>query len=174
MTTTVLDETGIKRAITRMAHEIIEASQGAGDLALIGIQTRGVFLAQRLCDAIFDIEGVRLPCGEMDINLYRDDWTRISHQPVVKPTEIPFEVENRRILLVDDVLYTGRTIRAAMDALMDFGRPAAINLAVLVDRGHREFPIQADFVGKKVETDYGQHIHVLMTEHDGEDGVTLS
>ncbi|MCG8471211.1 MAG: bifunctional pyr operon transcriptional regulator/uracil phosphoribosyltransferase PyrR [Desulfobacterales bacterium] len=174
MTTTLLDETGIKRAITRMAHEIIETYQGDKELALIGIQTRGVFIARRLCDEIKKTEGQHLPCGELDINLYRDDWTRISHQPVVRPTEIPFEVTDRRVLLVDDVLYTGRTIRAAMDALMDFGRPASIGLAVLVDRGHREFPIQADFIGKKVESAYRQHVNVMLSEHDGSDHVTLT
>ncbi|WP_300670820.1 bifunctional pyr operon transcriptional regulator/uracil phosphoribosyltransferase PyrR [Desulfoluna sp.] len=174
--TVLLDATGIKRAITRMAHEIIEHHRGVEKLALIGIQTRGVFIARRLRKEIEKIEGMEdktLPCGEMDINLYRDDWTRISHQPIVKPTEIPFEVNDRDILLVDDVLYTGRTIRAAMDALMDFGRPARINLAVLVDRGHREFPIQPDYTGKKVENDYDQHVNVLLSEHDTFDQVTL-
>ena len=171
--TVLLDAAGIKRAITRMAHEIIETHRGAEGLALIGIQTRGVFIAQRLRSEIEKIEGVKLPCGEMDINLYRDDWTRISHQPVVKPTEIPFEVNDRNILLVDDVLYTGRTIRAAMEALMDFGRPARIGLAVLVDRGHREFPIQPDYTGKKVESDYNQQVNVLLSEHDDSDQITL-
>lgn len=174
--TVLLDETDIKRAITRMAHEIIEHHRGVKGLALIGIQTRGVFLARRLKNEIEKIEGLganTLPCGEMDINLYRDDWTRISYQPIVKPTEIPFEVNDRDILLVDDVLYTGRTIRAAMDALMDFGRPARIGLAVLVDRGHREFPIQPDYTGKKVESDYTQHVNVLLREHDDADQVTL-
>jgi pyrimidine operon attenuation protein/uracil phosphoribosyltransferase len=171
--TVLLDAAGIKRAITRMAHEIIETHRGAEGLALIGIQTRGVFIARRLRSEIEKIEGVTLPCGEMDINLYRDDWTRISHQPVVKPTEIPFEVNDRNILLVDDVLYTGRTIRAAMEALMDFGRPARIGLAVLVDRGHREFPIQPDYTGKKVESDYNQQVNVLLNEHDDSDQITL-
>lgn len=174
--TVLLDAAGIKRAITRMAHEIIETNRGAEGLALIGIQTRGVFIAQRLRSEIEKIEGMekkKIPCGEMDINLYRDDWTRISHQPVVKPTEIPFEVNDRNILLVDDVLYTGRTIRAAMEALMDFGRPARIGLAVLVDRGHREFPIQPDYTGKKVETNYDQQVNVLLSEYDDSDQITL-
>lgn len=174
--TVLLDAAGIKRAITRMAHEIIETNRGAEGLALIGIQTRGVFIAQRLRSEIEKIEGMekkKIPCGEMDINLYRDDWTRISHQPVVKPTEIPFEVNDRNILLVDDVLYTGRTIRAAMEALMDFGRPARIGLAVLVDRGHREFPIQPDYTGKKVESDYNQQVNVLLSEYDDSDQITL-
>ena len=171
--TVLLDAKDIKRAITRMAHEIIETHRGVEGLALIGIQTRGVFIAQRLRAEIEKIEGVQLPCGEMDINLYRDDWTRISHQPIVKPTAIPFGVDDRNILLVDDVLYTGRTIRAAMDALMDFGRPARISLAVLVDRGHREFPIQADFTGKKIESDYNQRVNVLLSEHDHADQITL-
>jgi len=174
--TVLLDATDIKRAITRMAHEIIEHHRGAQGLALIGIQTRGVFIARRLRSEIEKIEGLEensFPCGEMDINLYRDDWTRISHQPIVKPTEIPFEVNDRDILLVDDVLYTGRTIRAAMDALMDFGRPSRIGLAVLVDRGHREFPIQPDYTGKKVNSNYDQHVNVLLSEHDDSDQVTL-
>ncbi|BCS98107.1 bifunctional protein PyrR [Desulfoluna limicola] len=174
--TVLLDSKDIQRAITRMAHEIIENYRGAEGLALIGIQTRGVFIARRLCSEIAQIEGIdkeKIPCGEMDINLYRDDWTRISHQPVVKPTEIPFEVNDRNILLVDDVLYTGRTIRAAMDALMDFGRPARIGLAVLVDRGHREFPIQPDYTGKKVETEYNQQVNVLLSEYDDSDQITL-
>ena len=171
--TVLLDAKDIKRAITRMAHEIIETHRGVEGLALIGIQTRGVFIAQRLRAEIEKIEGVQLPCGEMDINLYRDDWTRISYQPIVKPTAIPFNVDDRNILLVDDVLYTGRTIRAAMDALMDFGRPARISLAVLVDRGHREFPIQADFTGKRIESDYNQRVNVLLREHDHSDQITL-
>ncbi len=174
--TVLLDGKDIQRAITRMAHEIIENYRGAEGLALIGIQTRGVFIARRLRSEIAKIEGIdkeSIPCGEMDINLYRDDWTRISHQPVVKPTEIPFEVNDRNILLVDDVLYTGRTIRAAMDALMDFGRPARIGLAVLVDRGHREFPIQPDYTGKKVESEYNQQVNVLLSEYDDSDQITL-
>lgn len=174
--TVLLDGKDIQRAITRMAHEIIENYRGAEGLALIGIQTRGVFIARRLRSEIAKIEGIdkeNIPCGEMDINLYRDDWTRISHQPVVKPTEIPFEVNDRNILLVDDVLYTGRTIRAAMDALMDFGRPARIGLAVLVDRGHREFPIQPDYTGKKVESEYNQQVNVLLSEYDDSDQITL-
>ena len=171
--TVLLDAKDIERAITRMAHEIIETHRGTQGLALIGIQTRGVFIAQRLRAEIEKIEGVLLPCGEMDINLYRDDWTRISHQPVVKPTEIPFPVNDQNILLVDDVLYTGRTIRAAMEALMDFGRPARISLAVLVDRGHREFPIQPDYTGKKVESEYDQHVNVLLREYDDSDQITL-
>lgn len=174
--TVLLDGKDIQRAITRMAHEIIENYRGTEGLALIGIQTRGVFIARRLCSEIEKIEGLgtkKIPCGEMDINLYRDDWTRISHQPVVKPTEIPFEVNDRNILLVDDVLYTGRTIRAAMDALMDFGRPARIGLAVLVDRGHREFPIQPDYTGKKVESEYNQQVNVLLSEYDDSDQITL-
>ncbi len=171
--TVLLNAKDIERAITRMAHEIIETHHGTQGLALIGIQTRGVYIARRLRAEIEKIEGVLLPCGEMDINLYRDDWTRISHQPVVKPTEISFPVIDQNILLIDDVLYTGRTIRAAMEALMDFGRPARISLAVLVDRGHREFPIQPDYTGKKVESEYNQHVNVLLREHDGSDQITL-
>ncbi len=163
----------IKRMLTRMAYEILEANRGGKELALIGIQTRGIYLARRIQSIISDIEGVLVPVGDIDINLYRDDWTTISHQPVVKPTEIPFSVDEQRIILIDDVLFTGRTIRAAMDALMDFGRPDHIELLVLVDRGHRELPIQADYVGKFFETERKQMVNVLLSEYDGEDKVII-
>jgi len=140
---------------------------------LIGIQTRGVYLAKRLQAKIKEIEGVEIPTGDMDITLYRDDWTRISHHPVVQATDILFSVDEKQIILVDDVLFTGRTTRAAMDAVIDFGRPDRIELAVLVDRGHRELPIQADYVGKIVETRRRETINVLLTEHDGKDKVVL-
>lgn len=139
----------------------------------IGIQTRGVYLAERIKSRINDIEGVEIPCGKMDITLYRDDWTRIGSNPVVKTTNISFSVDKRQIILVDDVLFTGRTIRAAMDAVIDFGRPDRIELAVLVDRGHRELPIQANYVGKFVETKRSETVNVLLKEHDGEDKVVI-
>ncbi len=135
----------------------------------MGIQTRGDFLAHRLADRIHRIEEVSVPVGSMDINMYRDDWTKISHQPVVRPSEVPFSVDDTNIVLVDDVLYTGRTIRAAMEALMDFGRPARIELAVLVDRGHRELPIQADYKGIFVDTAPQDTIQVHVSEHDNQD-----
>ncbi len=169
----ILDSSDINRIITRIAHEIIEKHKGVEKLALIGIQTRGVYLAKRIQIEIERTEGILVPTGEMDINLYRDDWTRISQHPIVKPTEIPFEVSDRKVVLVDDVLFTGRTIRAAMDALMDFGRPARIELAVLADRGHREFPIQPDYIGKYIETKYNETINVLLSECDEADKVVI-
>jgi pyrimidine operon attenuation protein / uracil phosphoribosyltransferase len=165
----ILNDQDFKRIISRIAHEIIEKHRGAGDLALVGIQTRGDFLANRLADKILQIEGVLLPVGSMDINMYRDDWTKISHQPVVRPSDIPFCVDDKKIVLVDDVLYTGRTIRAAMEALMDFGRPARIELAVLVDRGHRELPVQADYRGIFLDTEHQDTIQVHVVEHDKQD-----
>ena len=169
----ILNDQDYKRIITRIAYEIIEKHKGVKNLALVGIQTRGDFLAKRLAEQIAAIEGTHLPVGSMDINMYRDDWTKISHQPTVRPSDIPFSVDDMDIILVDDVLFTGRTIRAAMDALMDFGRPSRIELAILVDRGHRELPIQADFKGISVETDPDQMINVLVAEHDQEDAVFL-
>lgn len=171
---TILDARDIERVLKRIAHAIIEVHKGCTPLALVGIQTRGVYLAQRLCDLIAAIEGTRVPTGTMDITLYRDDWTRITHQPVVQATDIPFSVEGQQVVLVDDVLFTGRTIRAAMDALMDFGRPDRIELVVLVDRGHRELPIMADYVGKAVETRRSEMINVLLAEKDGEDRVVVT
>ena len=170
---TILDEKVIDRVLTRMAHEILEVHRGAGSLNLIGIQTRGVYLARRLQSIISRIEGVTVKTGDIDITLYRDDWTRISHSPRVKATDIGFSVDGREVILVDDVLYTGRTTRAAMDALMDFGRPDRIELAVLVDRGHRELPIQANYVGKTARTRKLQMVNVLLQEHDGEDRVVI-
>ena len=167
----ILNEQDFKRIITRIAYEIIETHKGVHNLSLVGIQTRGDFLAKRLADQIETIEGTRLPVGSMDINMYRDDWTKISHQPTVRPSNIPFSVDDKDIILVDDVLYTGRTIRAAMDALMDFGRPARIELAILVDRGHRELPIQADYKGITADTEPAETINVHVREHDGEDSV---
>ena len=171
--TVVLDAADIHRILTRMAYEILEIHKGVDQLALIGIHTRGVYLAQRIQTRIFEIEGVEVPTGDIDINLYRDDWTRISSQPIVQPTKISFSVDKQQIILIDDVLFTGRTIRAAMDALMDFGRPDRIELAVLVDRGHRELPIQANYVGKFIETRHSEMVNVLMKECDGEDKVVI-
>ncbi len=170
---TILDAADIDRILTRITHKILEVHRGVENLTLIGIQTRGVYLAKRLQVKIKEIEGVEIPAGDMDITLYRDDWTRISHHPVVQATDILFSVDEKQIILVDDVLYTGRTTRAAMDAVIDFGRPDRIELAVLVDRGHRELPIQADYVGKIVETRRREKINVLLTEHDGQDKVVM-
>lgn len=171
---TILDARDIERVLKRIAHNIIEVHRGSGGLLLVGIQTRGVYLAQRLAETIARIEGAPVPTGTMDITLYRDDWTRITHQPVVQATDIPFPVEDRQVVLVDDVLFTGRTVRAAMDALMDFGRPERIELVVLVDRGHRELPIMANYVGTVVETRRSEMITVRLCEKDGEDRVLLS
>ena len=169
----ILEATDIHRKQTGMTHEILEVHKGIDNLALIGIQTRGVFLAERIKSRINDIEGIEIPCGMMDITLYRDDWTRISSHPVVKTTNISFSVDKRQIILVDDVLFTGRTIRAAMDAVIDFGRPDRIELAVLVDRGYRELPIQANYVGEFVETKRSETVNVLLKEYDGEDKVVI-
>lgn len=169
----ILNHHDFKRTITRMAHEIIEKHKGTKNLALTGIQTRGDFLAKRVADQIHQTEDVRLPVGSMDINMYRDDWTKISRHPIVRPSDIPFNVDDMDIILVDDVLFTGRTIRAAMDALMDFGRPSRIELAVLVDRGHRELPIQADYKGISINTEHNDMIDVMVAEHDKQDMVVL-
>lgn len=171
---TIISKQDIKRVLTRIAHEILEHHKGAEKLALIGIQTRGIFLAKRLKQIIENIEGFSLPVGDMDINLYRDDWTMISRQPIVKPSNIPFNVDDKKIILIDDVLYTGRTIRAAMDALIDFGRPSKIELAVLVDRGHREFPIQADYKGIFINTRINDMVNVCLEEYDNEDRIFIA
>ena len=163
----------IRRATVRISHEIVEKQAGTSGLALVGIQRRGVPLAQRIADAIEEHEGVRLPVGALDITFYRDDLSLIAQQPVVKGTDLPFDLNGATIVLVDDVLYTGRTIRAAMDALVDFGRPQAIRLAALIDRGHRELPIRADHVGKNVPTSREEVVKVHLLETDGEDGVDI-
>jgi len=170
---TIMNDQDFKRVITRISHEIIEQHKGVQNLALAGIMTRGDFLAKRLADKIKEIEKIDIPVGSMDINIYRDDWTKISHQPIVRPSNIPFSVDDQDIILVDDVLYTGRTIRAAMDALMDFGRPARIELAVLVDRGHRELPIQADYKGIFIDTGHEDTVNVHLKEVDKEDSVYI-
>jgi len=169
----IFDAEDMDRALTRMSYEIIEAHRGVKNLALAGILTRGDFIARRIQNKILQIEGETIPVGAMDINLYRDDWTRISHHPIVRPSKISFSVDNKKIILVDDVLFTGRTIRAAIDALMDFGRPSIIELAVLVDRGHRELPIQADYKGICVDTRHSETVNVSLVEFDGQDSVFL-
>lgn len=168
-----MDAEDINRVLTRMTYKILEVHKGTDCLALIGIHTRGVYLAERIASKIFEIEGNRIETGSIDITMYRDDWTRISVHPVVQATNIPFSVENKKIILVDDVLFTGRTVRAAMDAVIDFGRPDQIELAVLVDRGFRELPIQADYVGKFIETKQTETINVLLSEQDGVDSIVL-
>ncbi len=163
----------IRRATIRLSHEIVEKQAGTDGLMLVGIQRRGVPLARRIAAAIADNEGVELPVGALDITFYRDDLSMVAQQPVVKGTELPSGIDGRTIILVDDVLYTGRTIRAAMDALVDFGRPQAIRLAVLVDRGHRELPIRAAHVGKNVPTSREEQVRVHLEEIDDEDGVEI-
>lgn len=170
----ILDGREIDRILKRMACEILEVHKNTGNVALVGIHTRGVFLARRLQKHIKAFDGGDLPVGEIDITLYRDDWTQMSAQPVVKTTDIAFSVDNKQIILVDDVLYTGRTVRAAMDASIDFGRPSRIELAVLVDRGHRELPIQSNYTGHCIKTNRSEMVNVLLQECDGEDKVTLT
>jgi pyrimidine operon attenuation protein/uracil phosphoribosyltransferase len=168
-----MDQEGIRRALTRIAHEILEKNAGTKDLVLIGIRRRGVPLARRLAERIKEIEGTPIPLGILDITLYRDDLSQLDYHPLVRKTEVPFSITDKKVVLVDDVLYTGRTVRAAMDALMDLGRPQLIQLAVLIDRGHRELPIRADFVGKNVPTSRKEQINVSLLEIDGEDKVTI-
>lgn len=169
----VLDSIGIGRALSRVAHEVIERNKGLADLALIGIQTGGVHLAQRLAGKLKEIEGVVLTVGALDITLYRDDLGAKLEQPAVKKTEIHFDITDKKVVLVDDVLFTGRTIRAAMDELTDFGRPREIQLAVLIDRGHRELPIRANYVGKSLPTSREEVIKVLLEEEGEIDRVIL-
>lgn len=169
----VLDKEAVVRSIRRIAHEILEKNKGTEDLCLVGIRNRGVYLARRLAAAIKEIEGKDVSVGILDITLYRDDLTLISYQPVVHKTEIGFEINDKNVILVDDVLYTGRTIRAALDALIDFGRPKTIQLAVMVDRGHRELPIRADYVGKNIPTSQNETVEVRMEESDGKDEVVI-
>src|SRR5574337_471858 len=169
----ILDATGIARAITRVAHEIGERNRGVQDVVLVGLRSRGVGLAHRIAGKLAEIEKAEVPMGALDITLYRDDLGKAETQPVVRRTEIPFSINDKIVVLVDDVLYTGRTCRAAMDALMDLGRPRLIQLAVLVDRGHRELPIRADYVGKNVPTSHQEEVQVLLAEEDGEDRVVI-
>ena len=175
MSSVVMDAERISRTLTRIAHEIVERNKGVDDLALVGVRTRGVHLARRLGRILKEITGDDVPTGALDITLYRDDLMRhpVGPQPLVRRTEIPFSIDDRKILLVDDVLYTGRTIRAALDALIDFGRPRAIQLVVLVDRGHRELPIKPDYVGKNLPTSSKQSVQVHLQEIDGKDEVLI-
>jgi len=168
----VLDDAALDRALTRIAHEILERNGGAKDLAFVGLRTRGVTLAQRLKDKIAAIDGAQLPVGTLDITLYRDDLD-MRGAPVIRGTDIPFSIKGKTVVLVDDVLYTGRTIRAALDALIDLGRPGAIQLAILIDRGHRELPIRPDFIGKNLPTSRRESVAVRLKEHDGEDRVVI-
>lgn len=171
--TCVMDEDEIERTLVRMAHQILEQNKGCENLALVGILTRGDFLARKLADIIYSIEGVHVPVGSLDISFYRDDAS-ISGLPQLHGTDILFNIDNKTIVLVDDVLFTGRTIRAALDALMDFGRPARIQLAILVDRGHRELPIRADFVGKNIPSSLNENVRLRLKDIDGYSCVTIS
>lgn len=168
-----MDESAMDRALTRIAHEILEKHRGVQGVVLVGIRTRGVPLARRLAGKIREIEGTEVPVGVLDINLYRDDLTTIADHPILRKTEIPFKVDGKIVILVDDVLFTGRTVRAAMDGIIDLGRPQMIQLAVLVDRGHRELPIRADYVGKNVPTSKDEEVLVYIGEPDGGDSVSL-
>ncbi|MCP8616582.1 bifunctional pyr operon transcriptional regulator/uracil phosphoribosyltransferase PyrR [Salirhabdus salicampi] len=171
----VLDAPAMRRALTRISHEILEKNKGTDSLILVGIKTRGVPIARRLASKIEEIEGVSVPVGELDITLYRDDLTVSNNrgEPEIKDTRIPHDVTGKNIILVDDVLYTGRTVRAALDAIIDKGRPGQIQLAVLIDRGHREFPIRADYVGKNIPTSLNEVINVELEEIDGLDEVKI-
>ncbi|CDD59411.1 bifunctional protein PyrR [Eggerthella sp. CAG:298] len=171
--TCVMDEDEIERTLVRMAHQILEQNKGCENLALVGILTRGDILARKLADIIYSIEGVHVPVGSLDISFYRDDAS-ISGLPQLHGTDILFNIDNKTIVLVDDVLFTGRTIRAALDALMDFGRPARIQLAILVDRGHRELPIRADFVGKNIPSSLNENVRLRLKDIDGYSCVTIS
>ncbi|WP_447976800.1 bifunctional pyr operon transcriptional regulator/uracil phosphoribosyltransferase PyrR [Candidatus Nitrospira bockiana] len=169
----VMDANDVGRALTRIAHEILERNKGTEQLALVGIRTGGVYLAHRLAKRIYDIEQIQVPIGDLDITLYRDDLAIRKDQPILKKTSIPFDVSGRKIVLVDDVFFTGRTVRAAMDGLMDLGRPAEIQLAVLVDRGHRQLPIRANYIGKNVPTSRDEVVQVFLEEEGEEDRVVI-
>lgn len=169
----IMDEMALNRALMRISHEITEKNKGVENVQLVGIRRRGEPIAQRIRSNILKIEGVELPCGSIDISFYRDDLTTLSESPLVKKTELPFDVTAKDVILVDDVLYTGRTVRAAISAVFGCGRPKSIQLAVLVDRGHRELPIRADYVGKNIPTSHSELVEVRLPEYDGETGVFL-
>ena len=169
----VLDARAIERSLMRIAHEVLERNRGTRDLAIVGIRSRGAYLAQRLAEKIQQIDGCAVPVGILDITLYRDDLTLLDNQPVVHKTEISFDIQDKTIILVDDVLYTGRTIRCALSELIDFGRPKSIQLVVLIDRGHRELPIRADYVGKNIPTAQNETVEVRLMESDGRDEVVI-
>ena len=169
----LMDGEAIRRSLVRISHEIVEKNKGVENIVLVGIRTRGVPIAERLADAIEKIEGTRPPVGVLDITLYRDDLSTLAYQPVVRTTELPVDISGKIVVLVDDVLYTGRTIRAALDAVIDMGRPTTIQLAVLIDRGHRELPIRADFVGKNVPTSSHEVVSVQLDTIDGEEKVVI-
>ena len=169
----LMDASMMDRALSRIAHEILERNKGVDDLYLIGVQRRGVPLAGRIADKIETIEGTRPQVGILDITFYRDDLSMLAEHPVINGTSLPFAIHGKKLVLVDDVLYTGRTVRAAIEALFDFGRPQSIQLAILIDRGHRELPIRADYTGKNVPTSRNEIIHVRIAEIDGEDSVVL-
>ena len=168
----IYDEMAVKRALTRMTYEIIERNKGIDNLVIVGIKTRGAYLAQRIAKRLEQLEGASVPVGELDISMYRDD-RKHTDDPVVKDSQLQFDITGKNVILVDDVLFTGRTIRAALDALMDQGRPDRINLAVLVDRGHRELPIRPDFIGKNIPTAMDEQVAVYVKEIDGKDGIDL-
>lgn len=169
----LMDGEAMRRSLVRISHEIVEKNKGVENIVLVGIRTRGVPIAERLADAIEKIEGTRPPVGVLDITLYRDDLSTLAYQPVVRTTELPVDISGKIVVLVDDVLYTGRTIRAALDAVIDMGRPTTIQLAVLIDRGHRELPIRADFVGKNVPTSSHEVVSVQLDTIDGEENVVI-
>ena len=169
----IIDKDGVRRALTRIAHEIVEKNKGTEDLVIIGVRSRGVPMAEQIAEKISESEGVDIPTGILDITLYRDDLSQVSKRPIIHQTEISFDITNKTVVLVDDVLYTGRTVRAALDALIDLGRPKAIQLAILIDRGHRELPIRPDYVGKNLPTSQSEVVSVNFKEIDGEDNVLL-
>ena len=169
----IIDEDGLSRIITRMAHEILEKNKGSQNLVLMGMKTRGEFLARRIFESIEQLEKIELPLGVLDVTLYRDDFRTRLKQPEVSVSNITFDINDRDVVIIDDVLYTGRTVRSALNALMDFGRPRSIQLCVLVDRGHRELPIRADYIGKNIPTSNQEEIKVKMKEIDGEDAIYL-
>lgn len=172
--TQIMTEEDIRRALVRISHEIVERNKGVRDLVIVGVARRGDHLARRIARIIEEIESAKVPVGTMDITLYRDDLDLFDHKPTASKTDIPFEIDDKRVILVDDVLHKGRSVRAALDGLMDFGRPASIQLAVLVDRGHRELPIAADYVGKNIPTSRREWIDVALKEQDGEDRVAIA